>query len=141
MIKQLRFPETFYSGNALSSFPSNLPTSRLNQVFERFIRKGFAGLAEGNLDRQGAANPCRYDVAGQISPLRAPTWDSDDRFSGRTRRELFAEVLEKTNILFYFDLSNGKTTGTKSATIRQCNRHDPTFRALLDRTKFCGNPV
>ena len=69
-------------------------------------------------------------------------WDSDDRFSGRTRRELFAEVLEKTNIIFYFDLSNGKIAWLprvqRSGSV---TLHDPTFLALLDRTKFCGNPV
>jgi hypothetical protein len=141
MIKQLRFPETFYSGNALSSFPSNLPTSRPNQVFERFLRKASRDWLKATLIAKEPLIHAGMTSAGQISPLRAPSWDSDDRFSGRARRELFAEVLEKTNILFYFDLSNGKSTGNKSATIQQCNRHDPTFCALLNRTKFCGNPV
>ncbi len=140
MINQLRFPETFYSGNALSSFPSNLPTSRPNQVFERFVRKASRDWLKANLIAKEPLIHADMTPAKSVRFEPQP-WDSDDRFSGRTRRELFAEVLGKTNILFYFDLSNGKSPGNKSATIRQCNRHDPTFRALLDRTKFCGNPV
>jgi hypothetical protein len=65
----------------------------------------------------------RYD-AGQNNPLRVPTVGRDDRFSGRTRRELLPKVYEtNTHILFYFDLSNGKSPGhEKSATIRSLFR-------------------
>jgi hypothetical protein len=68
----------------------------------------------------------RYD-AGQNNPLRVPTVGRDDRFSGRTRRELLPKVYEtNTHILFYFDLSNGKSPGhEKSATIRSLLSRGP----------------